>query len=116
MNSRILSLRRAVVGVVAAAGVVIAGTGIQAHAAHAAGNCGATIVDWVPDIGHQVSWGFDDLNVDHGAPRNMRIYYPSEFTPGYQAPMLQLCLGRYPVVLFLPGEQPWGLYSSAYYT
>ena len=32
MNSRILSLRRAVVGVVTAGAVVVAGTGIQAHA------------------------------------------------------------------------------------
>jgi hypothetical protein len=117
MNNRNLALRRAVVGVVAAAGMVIASAGTSAHAAHAAGNCGSTIVDWVPDIGHPVSWGFDDLNVDHGAPRNMRIYYPSDsLPPGYQAPMLQSCLGRYPVVLFLPGEQPWGLFSSAYYT
>jgi hypothetical protein len=105
------------IGAVTAA-AALAATGVPAlhHAAYAAGeDCGAAIVDWVPDVGHPVAWGYEDLTVKDNAPRSMRVYYPSEHKPAYRAPLLQLCLGKWPVVLFLPGEVPPGLSSADYY-
>lgn len=63
-------------------------------------------VDWTPDILHPMFWGFQDLDVANGAPRPLRIYYPTyEGTP-QNAPILKLCLIRYPVVLFTHGQGP----------
>ena len=64
-------------------------------------------VDWTPDILHPMFWGFQDLDVANGgAPGPLRIYYPTyEGTP-QNAPILKLCLIRYPVVLFMHGQAP----------
>jgi hypothetical protein len=63
-------------------------------------------VDWTPDILHPMFWGFQDLDVASGAPVPLRIYYPTyEGTP-QNAPILKLCLIRYPVVLFMHGQPP----------
>ena len=63
-------------------------------------------VDWTPDILHPMFWGFQDLDVASGAPGPLRIYYPTyEGTP-QNAPILKLCLIRYPVVLFMHGQPP----------
>lgn len=64
-------------------------------------------VDWTPDILHPMFWGFQDLDVANGgAPGPLRIYYPTyEGTP-QNAPILKLCLIRYPVVLFMHGQPP----------
>jgi hypothetical protein len=65
-------------------------------------------VTWIPDIGHPVFFGFEDHSVSTGAPRDMRIYYPTfEGTP-QNAPVLRVCIGRWPVVLFLHGQTPAG--------
>lgn len=63
-------------------------------------------VDWTPDILHPMFWGFQDLDTANGAPGPLRIYYPTyEGTP-QNAPILKLCLIRYPVVLFTHGQAP----------
>lgn len=63
-------------------------------------------VDWTPDILHPMFWGFQDLDASIGAPGPLRIFYPTyEGTPR-NAPVLKLCLVRYPVVLFLHGQPP----------
>ena len=63
-------------------------------------------VDWTPDILHPMFWGFQDLDTSNGAPGPLRIYYPTyEGTP-QNAPILKLCLIRYPVVLFTHGQAP----------
>src|ERR1044072_7990922 len=64
-------------------------------------------VDWTPDILHPMFWGFQDLDAANGnAPGPLRIYYPTyEGTP-QNAPILKLCLIRYPVVLFMHGQAP----------
>jgi Chlorophyllase len=64
-------------------------------------------VDWAPDVLHPMFWGFQELAAGQGgAPGAMRIYYPTyEGTP-QDAPILKLCLLRYPVVLFMHGAPP----------
>jgi hypothetical protein len=63
-------------------------------------------VDWTLDILHPMFWGFQDLDTTHGAPGPLRIYYPTfEGTP-QNAPILKLCLIRYPIVLFMHGQPP----------
>jgi hypothetical protein len=64
-------------------------------------------VDWTPDVLHPMFWGFQELAAGQGgAPGAMRIYYPTyEGTP-QNAPILKLCLLRYPVVLFMHGQPP----------
>src|SRR5688572_9602586 len=53
-------------------------------------------VDWTPDILHPMFWGFQDLDAASGAPGPLRIFYPTfEGTPR-NAPILKLCLVRYP--------------------
>jgi pimeloyl-ACP methyl ester carboxylesterase len=62
-------------------------------------------VDWTPDVLHPMFWGFQELDAPT-APGPMRIFYPTyEGTP-QNAPILKLCLLRYPVVLFMHGQPP----------
>lgn len=62
-------------------------------------------VDWIPDVAHPVAWGEEHLTTADGAPRTLSIYYPS---PRFIAPrpLLEICLKRWPVVLFLHGQPP----------
>jgi alpha/beta superfamily hydrolase len=63
-------------------------------------------IDWIPDVLHPVFYGYRDLGTADGAPGTLRIWYPTYegFTDG--APILKLCVGRWPVVLFLHGQPP----------
>jgi dienelactone hydrolase len=64
-------------------------------------------IDWIPDVAHPVSFGFQDLGTAQGAPRTMRIYFPSHNTPfDDKRSILKLCVHRWPVVLFLHGQPP----------
>jgi hypothetical protein len=64
-------------------------------------------VDWAPDVMHPVFYGHQDLGTADGAPVTLRIWYPSYDGSPPDAPVLKLCLRRYPVVLFLHGQEPW---------
>jgi pimeloyl-ACP methyl ester carboxylesterase len=68
-------------------------------------------IDWVPDVMHPVGHAFRDYDVADGAPGAVRVWFPTgeEFAPGPRvAKFLQHCTARWPVVLFLHGEQPCG--------
>ena len=51
-------------------------------------------------------WGFQDLDVANGAPGPLRVFYPTYEGSPQGAPILKLCVIRYPVVLFLHGQPP----------
>jgi pimeloyl-ACP methyl ester carboxylesterase len=72
-------------------------------------------IDWTPDIGHPLFWGFQDLGTAQGAPRDMLIYYPSLEGSPQNAPIHQRCLTRWPVVLFLHGQPPSGVPTAGYH-
>lgn len=61
-------------------------------------------ITWIPDIAHPVFYGVENLTPAQGAPRNMQIYYPGARFRA--APLLKLCIGRWPIVLFLHGMPP----------
>jgi pimeloyl-ACP methyl ester carboxylesterase len=63
-------------------------------------------INWVPDIGHPVFWGAQELTTADGAPRTMMIYYPSIEGTTEAPAILQLCIFRWPVVVFLHGQPP----------
>ena len=63
-------------------------------------------VTWIPDVMHPVFYGHQDIGTAAGAPINLRIWYPSPDGSPAGAPVLKLCLARYPVVLFLHGQEP----------
>jgi hypothetical protein len=66
------------------------------------GNCSIrSSVDWIVDIAHPVFFG---VEVAAGAPRPMRIYYPSD-TPR-DGGLLEPCLQGWPIVLYLHGMPP----------
>lgn len=71
-------------------------------------------IDWTPDIGHPLFWGFQDLGTAQGAPRNMLIYYPSLEGSPQNAPIHERCLTRWPVMLFLHGQPPTGITTDYY--
>lgn len=72
-------------------------------------------VTWIPDIGHPLFWGFQELSAANGAPRDMRVYYPTVAGSPEGAPIVRLCITRYPVVLFLHGQPPNGIPLSGYH-
>jgi len=72
-------------------------------------------VTWTPDIAHPVFWGVQDLTVASGAPRNLRIFYPTVEGFTSAPPILKLCLVRWPVVLFLHGQPPAGIPTNGYH-
>lgn len=63
-------------------------------------------VNWIPDILHPVFWGYADHDLTTGAPRPLRIHYPTYDGTPQHARMLKQCIARYPVVLFLHGQGP----------
>ncbi|HCT76864.1 MAG TPA: hypothetical protein DGG94_18250 [Micromonosporaceae bacterium] len=65
-------------------------------------------VDWIPDVGHPLFWGVQELTTADGAPRPMAIYYPTHHGFTDAPPILKLCVTRWPVVLFLHGQPPSG--------
>lgn len=64
-------------------------------------------IDWTPDVLHPVHAGLQYLDAANGAPGPLAIYYPTHVSEP-NAPILKLCLVRYPVVLFLHGQPPRG--------
>lgn len=73
-------------------------------------------VTWNPDIGRPVFWGVHDLTAAaHGTPRDLRIYYPAYDGATANAPMLKLCLTRWPMVLLLHGQPPRGVSLAGYH-
>lgn len=73
-------------------------------------------VTWNPDIGRPVFWGVQNLTAAaHGTPRDLRVYYPSYDGATANAPMLKLCLTKWPVVLFLHGQPPQGVPNTGYH-
>lgn len=73
-------------------------------------------VTWNPDIGRPVFWGVHDLRAaTHGTPRDLRVYYPTYDGATAHAPMLKLCLTRWPVVLLLHGQPPQGVPNTGYH-
>jgi predicted dienelactone hydrolase len=67
-----------------------------------------TGIPWVPDVMHPVAAGFQDLGVAEGAPSPVRVWYPTAElgVVGRPAKILDHCTARWPVVLFLHGQQP----------
>lgn len=63
-------------------------------------------VDWIPDALHPMFYGFKDYDVAQGAPGPVRVFYPTYEGSPQDAPILKLCVIRYPVVLFLHGMPP----------
>lgn len=64
-------------------------------------------IDWTPDILHPVFYGFQDIELgEAGAPASMRIWYPTYEGVTNGAPILKMCLIRWPVVLFMHGQPP----------
>lgn len=64
-------------------------------------------INWTPDILHPVFYGFQDIERgEAGAPLSMRIWYPTYEGVTNGAPMLKMCLIRWPLVLFLHGQPP----------
>ncbi len=73
-------------------------------------------ITWNPDIGRPVFWGVHDLTAAaHGTPRDMRVYYPTYDGATANAPMLKLCLTRWPMVLLLHGQPPQGVLNPGYH-
>lgn len=73
-------------------------------------------ITWNPDIGRPVFWGVHDLTAaSHGTPRDLRVYYPSHDGATSYAPMLKLCLTRWPMVLLLHGQPPQGVSLTGYH-
>ncbi len=123
--------RRRLLGSLAAAPTLSLFPGCAELVEGVAGGCPADPaasgdVTWIPDVAHPVSWGVHDLTTASGAPRDMMIYYPAALEPepviGIETtarrvvvgrdplntprPMLKLCIGRWPVVVFLHGGPP----------
>jgi pimeloyl-ACP methyl ester carboxylesterase len=69
-------------------------------------------IDWVPDLMHPVAAAFQDVDVAQGAPGPARLWYPTfevftdEGGPPTPRRILKHCLARWPVVLFLHGQEP----------
>lgn len=57
-------------------------------------------IDWIVDIAHPTFCG---ISQPAGSPRPITLYYPSATQRG---PMLQACLQKWPIVLFLHGMPP----------
>lgn len=71
--------------------------------------CPGADVTWVPDVMHPVNSGFQDFRPEDGAPVPLRVFYPSGEiapAPGKPAAFLEHCTARWPLVIFLNGEQP----------
>jgi pimeloyl-ACP methyl ester carboxylesterase len=73
------------------------------------------MVKWVPDVGHPVFWGYQDVGAAQGAPGDIRIYYPSLDGTPQNARIAKQCSTPYPVVLFLHGQPPAGDSSPLYH-
>ncbi len=73
------------------------------------------VVKWVPDVGHPVFWGYQDVGQAEGAPGDIRIYYPSLDGTPQNARIAKQCSTPYPVVLFLHGQPPAGDSSPLYH-
>jgi hypothetical protein len=65
-------------------------------------------IGWVPDVMHPVAAGFQDLGISDGAPGRVRVWYPTADVGLVvrNAVPLNHCRARWPVVLFLHGQQP----------
>jgi len=72
-------------------------------------------ISWTPDAGRPVFWGYHELTTADGAPRDMRIYYPTYEGITLNAPILKMCLVRWPVVMFLHGQPPSGVPTPGYH-
>lgn len=71
--------------------------------------CPGAEVTWVPDVMHPVNSGFKDFRPEDGAPVPLRVFYPTGDiapAPGQPAKFLEHCTARWPLVIFLNGEQP----------
>jgi hypothetical protein len=72
-------------------------------------------IGWTPDVGAPVFYGHQDVTVADGAPRDLRVFYPSVDGSPAGAPLFKRCLVRWPVVLFLHGQAPVDLVGTASY-
>ena len=72
-------------------------------------------IDWTPDVGAPVFYGHQDLTPADGAPRDMRVFYPSVDGSPPDAPILRRCIVRWPPVLFLHGQPPNSLLGDPDY-
>lgn len=63
-------------------------------------------IDWAPDVARPVFYGFTDVDAASGAPGPARIWYPTLDGTPTDARILELCLTRWPLVLFLHGQPP----------
>jgi pimeloyl-ACP methyl ester carboxylesterase len=72
-------------------------------------------IDWTPDVGAPVFYGHQDVTPADGAPRDLRVFYPSVDGSPPDAPLFKRCLVRWPVVLFLHGQAPVDLVGTASY-
>lgn len=72
-------------------------------------------IHWTPDVGAPVFYGHQDFTPADGAPRDLRVYYPSVEGVPTDAPLLTRCLVQWPVVLFLHGQPPGDLVGELEY-
>lgn len=72
-------------------------------------------IDWTPDVMHPVFWGFQELTPAQGAPVRLRIFYPTYEGFTDNAPILKLCVVRWPLVIFFHGQQPQGCNIANYF-
>ena len=64
-------------------------------------------VDWIVDVAHPVFFGVEEAA---GAPRAMRVFFPSV----RDGTLLEPCLQSWPIVLFLHGMPPRGVSNSTW--
>jgi hypothetical protein len=72
-------------------------------------------IDWTPDVGTPVFYGHQDFTPADGAPRELRVFYPSVDGAPADAPVLKRCLVQWPAVLFLHGQPPDDLVGDLEY-
>jgi pimeloyl-ACP methyl ester carboxylesterase len=72
-------------------------------------------IHWTPDVGAPVFYGHQDFTTGDGAPRDLRVYYPSVEGVPTDAPLLTRCLVQWPVVLLLHGQPPADLVGDLEY-
>ena len=78
---------------------------------------GATddVATWVPDVGHPVLAGYQDVDEADGAPGDIRIYYPTLDIFPENARIVEQCDSPYPMVLLLHGQPPAGPAPANYH-
>jgi pimeloyl-ACP methyl ester carboxylesterase len=72
-------------------------------------------VDWPVDLTHPVFYGMQDLTSAAGPPHDTIIWYPTIDGAPSGAAILERCLTKWPVVLFLHGQPPADVSIAGYH-